>query len=174
MKLEPIAPQLNIDWMQEQAREYKLDYLLAHADDGVIWGRFAKDRLHTSHDVAPDVSPPLRPETLQQCRLFGPEAELLLWKDATGWHGRLAQEEPGDDFLDEAHLLWGTKAAPQEGGFTLLTEGLQGLRHAVPKDVRQPVLDRRSLRLLVRHTLAQDVDGCVHIQASRLMGFSAE
>jgi len=166
-----LPDQLTVEWMREQAHKYQLVYLLAHADDGVIWGRFENGKLVTSHDVAPNISPRLRPETLQQCRLFGPQAEILLWRDAAGWHGRLAQEKLGDKHLDELHILWGTDAVYKEHNFTLLTEGQRGLRHVVPIPVEQAVLDGRALKLRVRHILGQDQDGCVQIQASRLVGF---
>ena len=49
-----------VKWLVEQMRAHdlKLTYLLAHASDGVIWGRFDDEELITSHDVAPRHSPP--------------------------------------------------------------------------------------------------------------------
>lgn len=70
-------------WLTEQAQHHGLHFLLAHADDGVIWGRVDNDGLHTSHRIAAQ-SPQLRAVTLQQCRLFGPAGELLVWRDQTG------------------------------------------------------------------------------------------
>src|SRR5437879_2621870 len=78
------------DWLQQQARDCGLKYLLAHADDGVIWGRLDGEVLRIARDVAgqnPEAlacSPPLRVETLQQARLFGKLAELLVWREEAG------------------------------------------------------------------------------------------
>jgi len=52
-----------IAWIEAQAKEHKLKYLLAHADDGVIWGHFSTGHLSTSNAVL-DQSPPLRLITL--------------------------------------------------------------------------------------------------------------
>ena len=55
--------------LSAQARSYGLRWLLAHADDGVIWGEFRPDGLHISSDAFPHISPSLRVETLQQMRV---------------------------------------------------------------------------------------------------------
>jgi len=83
----PVDDEFNTDpaaWMVKHAQQYNLRYLLAHADDGVIWGRIDNSELHTSHGIAP-ASPSLHPSTLQQARLFSPAGELLLWRDDNGW-----------------------------------------------------------------------------------------
>ena len=82
--------------LAEQARAYNLHWLLAHADDGVIWGEVRANGLHLSSDVFPQVSPPLRAITLQQARLFGPDAELFFWKDNAAWRARLIQDGKGE------------------------------------------------------------------------------
>ncbi len=64
---------------------YTLKYLLAHAEDGVIWGRLDGEELITSHTIAPKYSPPLRAVTLQTVRLFAPVGELLVWRDDQGY-----------------------------------------------------------------------------------------
>src|SRR5205807_79238 len=79
-----------IKWLSQQMRTHELKYLLAHADDGVIWGRLDGEELITSHDLEPKYSPPLRVETLQMVRIFAPVGELLVWHDEAGaWAGRL-------------------------------------------------------------------------------------
>ena len=81
-------------WLAREASQHRLSTLLAHADDGVIWGRVDKGVLQTSHSAFPQVSPPLRALTLQQARLFGPDAELLVWRDGEGnWQARLLRDE---------------------------------------------------------------------------------
>ncbi|HMX29363.1 MAG TPA: CRISPR-associated protein Csx19, partial [Blastocatellia bacterium] len=143
----PTGPDNLHTWLQEEAKEHELEYLLAHADDGVIWGKVESNgTLITSGEaakgnpIAECICPPLRLRTLQQARLFGKDAELLLWRDGDNvFHARLiADNESGADWLeayDEAQLLWGTQKAKNGDlphGFTLLEDGAQGLRHAVP------------------------------------------
>lgn len=86
-----------IRWLSQRMQIHKLNYLLAHADDGVIWGRLDDERLNTSHDAAPEHAPPLRTETLQTARIFGPDGELLIWRDEMGaWTARLISETTPD------------------------------------------------------------------------------
>lgn len=162
---EPVATLVGL------AEDYALHWLLAHADDGVIWGEFRADGLHLSGDAFPAVSPPLRAATLQQARLFGPQAEILLWKDDGAWHGRLTRDDADEveDAFDETHLLWGTDVETRQDGFALLREGKEGLRHAppLPDDAQLPV------RLRVRHYVAYDSDGQACIAYSRLVGIDA-
>jgi CRISPR-associated protein (TIGR03984 family) len=168
-------------WLAGQAQAHRLTTLLAHAHDGVIWGQLAAGKLLLSHDVFPNVSPELRSQTLQQLRLFGEDAELLVWRDGDGqWRARLLSDEgtgrPGWRF-DESQLLWGDHREKEKQGFTLVAEGRQGLRHAVPTpDGSIPFGDPGShpLRLGVRHYLEQDSDGMLVIAHSRLTGLQIE
>ena len=67
-------------WLKEKVKAAAL-FLLVHADDGVIWGRFDnKGELHLSGKAFPKfVSVKLRVVMLQQARLFGEAGELLVW-----------------------------------------------------------------------------------------------
>ena len=163
-------------WLTTQAQRHGLRYLLAHADDGVIWGRIDSDGLHTSHGIAAQ-SPQLRAVTLQQCRLFGPSGEIFVWRDQTGWRARLATDNtdsPADRF-DEDQLLWGTDVERSEDGFTLLRDGAQGMRHAVPISVTNQQLEQRQLRLRVRHYITySEEDGEACVTLSRLVNLLPE
>lgn len=165
------------EWLQMQAVAYGLRWLLAHADDGVVWGRRDNIQLLTSDSVAPHVSPRLRPETLQTARLFAEHAELLLWRDGErSWNARVIREpQPGEtatftDAIDELPMLWGTDPQRLENNFTLMSDGAQGLRHAVPLVIDGTFHERnRPLRLLVRHYLTENTQGFARIAASRLV-----
>jgi CRISPR-associated protein (TIGR03984 family) len=169
-------------WLQDQANRHRLKWLLAHADDGVIWGKVENGQLITSDSVAPEVSPPLRIETLQQGRLFAEHAELLLWRDGDNrWHARLIQDageketKTFDEAIDEPWILWGTDPTPLANGFTLMNDGMQGLRHAVPLVVRGKFDEAsRPLRLWVRHYVQDDENGFTRIVASRLLDLKME
>jgi len=170
------------EWSQRQATQYGLKWLLAHADDGVIWGRVDHGKIVTADSIAPKVSPPLRRETLQQVRLFAPHAELLLWRDGDDqWYARLIRDaNDGEtpvwrEVIDESQILWGTHAELLSNGFTLMRDGLQGLRHAVPLEVKGKFKEEsRPLRLWVRHYIAESEDGFARIVASRLLDLRME
>jgi CRISPR-associated protein (TIGR03984 family) len=164
-------------WVLAQAGELKLGTLLAHADDGVIWGQVRDDGLHLSGQYFPQVSPPLRAATLQEARLFGAPGELYLWQDeAGGWGARLVVDGAGQEIetFDEYHMLWGTQREDEAGGFTLVRDGERGQRHAPPLGADSLSFDqgrqRRPLRLQVRHYLAPDEDtGLAAVRISRLV-----
>jgi CRISPR-associated protein (TIGR03984 family) len=170
------------EWLQAQAVQHSLQWLLAHADDGVIWGKLENGMLLTSDASAPEVSPPLRAETLQQARLFASHTELLLWRESeSGWRARLIRDVDANteshfqEAFDEPQILWGTRAQPLSNGFTLMSDGVQGLRHAPPVKLDGAFDERRRpLRLWVRHYLTKDENGFIYIAASRLFNLTVE
>ncbi|HZU70959.1 MAG TPA: CRISPR-associated protein Csx19 [Ktedonobacteraceae bacterium] len=170
------------EWLSQQMQTYGLKYLLAHTDDGVIWGRLDGTELITSHGLVPEYSPPLRAETLLTARVFSRAGELLVWRDESGeWAGRLIIEDKPDATaewtraFEEKQVLFGTHAQPKERGFALMREGSQGLFHAVPLDLSGPIdEEERPLRLIVRHYLKEDKNGFVRVNASRLVGLLPE
>lgn len=158
------------NWLVVQARQHGLRYLLAHADDGVIWGRVDPDGLRTSHGIE-EASPLLRASTLQQVRLFSPAGELLLWRSDIGWRARCVADIAGnaDDLIDEDQILWGDTVKEPQDGFTQVREGSQGMRHAVPITVTADQLRQHGLRLRVRHYITENEDGEASITLSRLV-----
>ncbi len=155
-------------WLEERGRAHGLRWLLAHSDDGVTWGELRDGKLCLSSAAFPDVSPPLRPGTLQQARLFGRPGELLLWRQDKGWAYRLVLEGQGEEKVcyDQPYLLWGTTVVQEKDGFTLLTHGAEGLRHAPPLAPGQIHLP---LQLIVRHVLGEDGDKQTGVAWSRLV-----
>lgn len=158
-------------WLSEQMEEAAL---LAHTDDGLVWGRVQDGKVRIVHDVFPDVFPLLREETLWQLWLFGPDTELYLWRDGDRWQRRLITEREGDEreYYDERQMLWGVYRQSSHDGFTLVDEGQQGLAHAAPLDVLPDAFDdqRHPLRLRLRHYLAEEPEsGLLRVTLSRLV-----
>lgn len=157
------------EW-NKQVLSGKFRYLLAHADDGVIWGKVDGDKLALSSDANayPEVSPKLRLETLRELHLFGPQTEWFLWRTDTGWQARTILDGEGDpvEYYDECNILWGTGAVGDpKPPFTLVAEADTGIRHTPPI----ALVKRHSLRLRVRHYLAEDENGAVYVKLSRLV-----
>lgn len=132
------------DWLKQQAitKDYQLRYVLAHAEDGVIWGHFEVESgiLETSKQAFPEYDfPTLRLSTLQQCRIFGEAGEVLLWNSNGKWRSRLILQSQVSELLEqekiglipESQILWGTQGKAN-GNFTLLSDGSQGLKYAAP------------------------------------------
>lgn len=174
------------DWLGQHPL-LNMQGLLAHADDGLIWGKVDNSAVVLSSQFYPDVSPPLHAVTLQQLRLFGLQAELHLWRTAElTFQARLLQDQEltglpnlsalnPTAYFDEAQILWGDRPDeqhPSQNGFTPVAEG-QGLRlrHTPPLTVPalafDPEKNRRPLRLHVRHYLTTDEIGQARINLSR-------
>lgn len=171
----PLDPDV---WLTQQAAGAEC-YLLAHADDGVIWGKVEDGILTTSHDAAhgteyAEISPPLREVTLQMARLFNENGEVLLWRDtdAGEWRARMIYTANDDqdvtfvEAVDERQLLWGNQAEAISDTFTLLSDSGQGLRHIAPLAI---AADALPLRLRVRHFISENESGFARITASRLV-----
>lgn len=158
-------------WLAEQAKSRDLPYLLAYADDGVIWGLFASNQLTLAGEVFTDpryatLQTQLREATLQQARLFGEKGELLAWRTDGGFAARLLSDGREDTpaLDDETHQLWGAGVMSRQG-FTLMREGEQELLHAPPVTLG---VDER-VGLVVRYYTDVDDQGQVYISASRLV-----
>jgi CRISPR-associated protein (TIGR03984 family) len=180
------APQTEAEfesWLREQMSVEGRGWLLAHADDGVIWGRWHNGGIITSHDVAPEISPALRLVTLQQAFIFGAHDEVRLWRDEGGW---LARRISDDDLAgkadrfdeDEMQILWGDKVVREDADkvFTHIREERQGgMDHVVPLIVTESQLQARRLKLRRRPFLTYDENtGEARIAVSRLVSVEIE
>jgi CRISPR-associated protein (TIGR03984 family) len=149
-------------------------YALIHLDDGVLWGYVENGNLIVPSPDQCDWVPKLRTLTIQQCRLFGGNGELFIWRIAEGkWRGRKLLEDPNVDYpkIEESQLLIGNR---EKAGFKLppdfmaIYEASTGLRQVVPHTA--PIDDDHRLALVVRHYLSEDDDGQAIIKCSRLAG----
>ena len=172
--IEPVILPSDIDqkflaWLSQQFSEYNLRWLLAYADDGVIWGEMRQDGLHLSSESFPEVSPFLRYITLKEARLFNENAEMHLWSDGEIWRGVLVKDDNGSEVecYDESYLLWGTDKRKSNDGFTLVYQGSEGLCHALPTSSGEIV--RFPMNIKVRHFIDYDSDGQAYVAFSRLV-----
>lgn len=155
-------------WLEKKAKELNLNYLLAHADDGVIWGYFNNDgKLIISGEAFDKINVELRVSTLQQLRLFSPKVELLLWRITNNFLARIIADDSQSDasVFHEEHLLWG-KGEKSNLGFCLMVEGTQGFFHAPPL----PESEGADIKLKIRHYIDYDDQDQAYISKSRLVG----
>lgn len=174
------------NWLQTQATQIGAQWLLAHSDLGVVWGKVEDGRLVLSQEqIVQENAATLDPKSLQRCYLFGPTSELFLWPVEEGWRARIYQDYEGDQtpadaetrvtwYYDEAQILAGTeRIGAEQGGFTLTADGVEGLYHAVPLHgiaFTDPKKRWRPLRLTIRHYLATDEDnGALYVATGRLV-----
>lgn len=172
-------------WLKKNTPDSNNMLLLAFTLDGLIWGQLANGILNTSHDVAPDYSPSLDKDILQEVRLFSQSAELHLWQCDDGWRYTVIQDnkqETGRHYIEEKQMLWGDQVKSRYGNFSLMQDGVQGLHHVVPCDVPDPQAAqavkardgkptkqyrKRPLHLAIRHYLADEP--FARIEFSRLV-----
>ncbi|MBI1766353.1 MAG: TIGR03984 family CRISPR-associated protein [Acidobacteria bacterium] len=176
-KLTPITPRDNFAenkgvWLVEQSGDLAAPgeqiYALIHLDDGVLWGRVENGELLVA--AYQDWTPPLRTLTIQQCRLFGSQGELFIWRlSDSEWRGRKVLDQPGAEFIPEHQLLLGNReVAKLTDDFMAIREESTGLRQVVPRTVQ--IDNDHRLALLVHHYLSEDEDGQAIIKCSRLVG----
>lgn len=163
-------------WLEGLAAENELTWLLAHCEDGAIWGLVEHGRLALSCEAFPRGGLALRWAALVQARLFGAHGEVLVWRGPAGWLARLRVDGAGEQVkhIDETQLLWGTGSADptrHSGLFQELVEGRRGIRHAPPIGGMPTESQRAGLR--VRHYLAADDDGVVRIVDGRLVALES-
>jgi CRISPR-associated protein (TIGR03984 family) len=165
------------EWIERQMQAGR-NFLLAHCDDGVIWGRRGTDKLLTSYDLAPEISPLLRLTTVQQLFVFGADetewrGEARLWRGERSWEESIVTQNPTNDCFDEDQVLWGTEVVTLDNpqGFTRVREKQQqGLEQVVPVEVTEEQLQQRRLKLRVRHFIQRDDEtGEARIYLSRLV-----
>ncbi|MEH2169969.1 MAG: CRISPR-associated protein Csx19 [Nostoc sp.] len=183
--IQTISDTVNLrKWLQKkvQSSGYNLKYLLAHAEDGVIWGYFNPEgNLITATEpekLFPKYKfPVFRYETLQQCRVFGDSEEIMFWRTEDGLKAILIKDNQHSEFITEQQILWGTQAEQIKDKFTLVSDGSQGLRHAVPLptiefDKTQKLY--RPLYIVVRNYINYDPKtGLARIYLSRLVSLKS-
>ncbi len=161
------------DWLAEQMGTDN-PYLLAHADDGVIWGRKTGDQFLTSHKIAPDISPQLRGLTLWQAFVFGEDSEIRLFRDETGdWKAVEIFDAATEDMIVEDQILWGDNVVKQGDGFTHIRDRVkQCMDHVPPIDISETDINKKNIfpRLRIHHMIEYSQEtGEARIGLSRLV-----
>ncbi|MCB0044660.1 MAG: TIGR03984 family CRISPR-associated protein [Caldilineaceae bacterium] len=179
-----------VGWLQKRARPGMT--LLAHADDGIIWGKgdegeilFAPDALFDSNFERVQFSN----QTLQMARLFNETEETFFWRvDEGQWRARTIIDGEAHGMgeklcrMDRCQVLWGTRIEVGINGFCRVADGQEGLRHTPPLYLEKTnwVSDdtdgnNRGLRLLVRQYIQEDeITGQLQMDISRLVKLYAE
>jgi len=164
-----------VEWLHLQMSE-KCPFLLAFADDGVIWRKWVKGEIKEPPET-PDLPkmPELREGTLLQAFVFGAECEVRLFKDELGvW--KTLRVVDGDDpelVIKESQILWGDKVTePVKNGFFYAEEYRAGiLGQWLP--VERAFDANECARLQIHHLVEFNKEtGEAQIALSRLAGLS--
>ncbi|MEW6754542.1 MAG: hypothetical protein AB1505_26700 [Candidatus Latescibacterota bacterium] len=99
--LTPLAPETATavaDWVLRRRQECPLPdggamWAVLQCTDSLVWAIRATDRWLLASDYCTALRAPAR-ETLVEARVFGPEAEVLVWRDGDEWLGRVLEDAP--------------------------------------------------------------------------------
>lgn len=163
------------------------DWMLAHGDEGVTWSHYDKAAgvWRRGDQAAPAISPPLRQDTLQEVRIFGEFAEILIWRTQESLLGRILQETfpptKRNDATnpmcpsDESRILRGDEVhTTYEHSFSHLADRT-GAEQVIPLRVSAEDLRKRRVRLRVRHYYQTMNDsGAIRVGATRLVALTVE
>lgn len=186
-----------IAWIEAQSALTPAKWLLAHCEDGVVWGKISEGKLQLSSQLHQSTFTQLQSDTLSELRLFGEQAEVHLWRTPAGWRACRIEDQTGtgdsfDEFqrlwgvridLDKAQRLWGKQSNGKRDGFTLVVEPGLGIAQAVPLEIAEDAFARtgsdfdtyRPLVLTCRHYLTYDEEtGEAQIAATRLVNLHVE
>ena len=193
-KLEEERAQNVIKWLSGEGEQPTCitpdyAYLLAHCDDGIIWGYFDEDKqLHVSSGLFGDRSPHLLSDgnNLKQLRLFGSKREILIWKTSNELIGRTITDN--DKYLKyleprpEKRIVLGNRLAKvpdnvknPDNGFSLLSNPARRYHIAPILCSESDFMDEENrptwpLRLELKHYFEQDKEtGTIRIFLSRLV-----
>jgi len=153
----------------------QLRWALLFCVDGVVWGRLEGGKWILSSMIFPEICPEPSAEKILEFRIFGPEAEILVWRAENVFKGRLLKEEVERDIFlpaQETRVLLGNKLLEKsKGGFSRVGSP-EGREQVVPlecsfedfKDGRWP------LRLLLKHYFVRvEETGALRVAVSRLV-----
>lgn len=169
------------EWITTQMQKNNLPYLLAFADNGVIWGRMDDGLLVIAHEASHKDDKKnyarLRGETLQQAHIFGETMEVRLFRDEMNtWKVKEIEDE--GEIIVESQILWGDKLddkdQPVNENFTRLKADRKGIPPQVIPIKRKEYADTDKVRLEVHHLVDFNEDGEAYIKLSRLAGLNVE
>lgn len=188
-----IEPFNNIDmcqWIIEQCKTDKYNWLLIHSLEGVLWGKFDHDQNllkfalpnNSSSDQDEVQRSLLQYENIIQLRLFCTSKELFLWRTHDDkLRGRIIEESQSTTnspfwtlYIDEEHFLWGNDNKKVSSECTQLTEAGKGLEQFVPIEIVESSNNRnKRLKLKIRNYLEEMSDsGQVILSCGRLTDLS--
>lgn len=188
-EVSPVVARSVVEWIQGAGGDANLArglvarcgapaWVLAHCDDGVAWGAYRAGCFAFS-DLAEWPTPRPAASTLQQVRLFGPAAEILIWSEGRGsFAGRLLEDTAGSSTNtdparphDEAYLVAASQRVAGTATFTAVRDRSGRVQVVpLPLDDADFLEGRHGLELGVRHYMEPVAEtGCIRIAASRLV-----
>ena len=134
-------------------------FLLAFADDGVIWGKSENGTWVTSFDAFGRPLAELRGRTLLEAYSFGDQDQVHLYRNGDQWLAKLVKDV--GEWIEESQLLWGNDIPhdqkAQVKGFTYLRDKVQRtMDQALPLEGTKEDLKTRAPRLTVHHFIETD------------------
>lgn len=177
----PSVPVSNLrEWIRQQMTENNLTFLLAFADDGVIWGRMDNGELTIAREASEKKDKQhyveLRDKTLQQAYAFNKDMEVRLFRDEMNqWKAYAVHDGDENKIIVESQILWGDKLdecdQPIRPDFMRLLAERKGIPPQIYPINKGFDPTKNCVRLEVHHLVDYDNEtGEAYIKASRLAG----
>ncbi len=160
------------EWFLKQPAVGDDAWLLAYADDGVIWGKIENKQLVQACQVFGDTFPRLEATTLHKAHFFGSGAEVRVFRHGDKFRAIRLQEEndPAAASYTRSYYLWGDHPIKTKGNWSWLEDGQLGIFQALPL-AYPPTAKGREFQLWVRYYLQfEEGHGQASVAASRLVG----
>ena len=168
---------------EELGVEWELKWALLYTTEGVVWMKYESGKWVSAVDEFSEIVPPLEEQYLVRAHIFGPEAEIRLWRRHDGLAAVSIVDDDSSDLpqwlrpADQRLLLFGnTVLDATESGFSLIATR-SGSRQVVPlpEESLQVSDNFRRPRLRVRQYFAQDPEYGLSIpQLTRLVDLEVE
>lgn len=114
-------------------------WLLATADDGVLWGRMVQGQWETAPGACGVPPVLIRPSTLQELRVFNPTVEIRIWRGENGFEGTAsrdrtvsAQRDDNPFAIEEEWVLRGAREGPPLAPGVVCLRDVAGSWQAIP------------------------------------------
>jgi CRISPR-associated protein (TIGR03984 family) len=149
----------------------KESYVVAYLDFGVLIGKFINGKFSFYEEKE------IEPKYLQRIRIFSRDDELLLWRNSTGFKGRMRIDGSGNEQIEvvEAHqLLWGTRSKFLDENYFEVFEN-RAARLILPfNDVKVNVKSKPRNRIFIktRNYITYNSVGQAGYCDCRFMGFT--
>lgn len=157
-----------VAWLDSLAKDHL--FLLAFADDGVVWGKAENGKWATSFDAFGAPFAQLRGQTIQEAFAFGESDQIHLYRSGETWQARKVTDT--GEWIVESQLLWGDEiqGEPSQGFTHLFDKVQQSMNHALPLSITIEDLKTKAPRLTIHHFIETDENtGEARIFLSRLV-----
>lgn len=139
-----------LNWFMDQPSVGDFSWLLAYADDGVVWGKICNGKLMIANNIFGESFPKMNTKKIHFVRFFGHLAEIRVFQKDSIFSAVRLEDEPNDKLsFIRSYFLWGNSVRDVKDGWTFVEEGQHGIFQAIPIEIPH-LNDNKTTRLKIR------------------------